>query len=431
MNFREAQEYLESLGYERSVRKFGLENTYALLNALDHPERSYRKVQIVGTNGKGSTCAFLEAICKAANIKCGVTTSPHLISVTERIRINGEDISEKDFAEYVTRLRAVAERLVSEGVLDARPTFFEHITAIALLVFAERGVDIAILEAGLGGRFDSTTAAQAEIIGVSPIGLDHTSTLGNTLALIAAEKAAAFRAECEVAIAHQAPEALNVIRNRAEECGAITVYAENSIRITETGFGDKVSFESNTESYSEVSLSLKGKHQRENACTAILLAQILRNHGFEINRKEIIRGLETAVHRGRLEFENGILFDGAHNSEGAAMLREYLLENVSKPKVLVFGMVTGKNSKEAIELLFPLAEKIVLTTPNVPRALPASDLAELAKEFDVVVTENAKQALRTALKLTKEVRGSIIVVTGSLYLIGEIKSVIQKEGLAG
>ena len=188
MNFQESLDYLYGLGYELSVKKFGLENTFTLLNALENPEKNYLKIQIAGTNGKGSTCAFLESICIEADIKVGKYTSPHLISITERICIDGKEISEKKFAEYATVIRNVSEKLVEDGKLESLPTFFEQVTAIALQFFADEKIKIAILETGLGGRFDSTTAAKAEIVAFTPIDLDHQNILGNTLKEIASGK---------------------------------------------------------------------------------------------------------------------------------------------------------------------------------------------------------------------------------------------------
>ncbi len=182
MNFDESIAYLLALGNEVSAMKLGLENIGKLLAALGNPEKNYVKIQIAGTNGKGSTCAFLEAICVCAKIKTGLTTSPHLISVTERIKIGGREIGEKDFARHATKIRELSEQIAAENKLETVPTYFEQLTAIALNAFAEAKVELAILETGLGGRFDATTAANAEIVAITPIDFDHQQILGNTLA---------------------------------------------------------------------------------------------------------------------------------------------------------------------------------------------------------------------------------------------------------
>jgi dihydrofolate synthase / folylpolyglutamate synthase len=178
MNFDESVKYLYGLGNEILAMKLGLENIGRLLAALGSPQKKYLKVQIAGTNGKGSTVAFLEAICLQAGIKTGATVSPHLISVTERVRLNGKEISETDFARHATIVRNTAEKLVESGELETVPTFFEQVTAIALKAFAESKVDLAILESGLGGRFDAITAAAAEIAAITPVDYDHQRILG-------------------------------------------------------------------------------------------------------------------------------------------------------------------------------------------------------------------------------------------------------------
>ncbi|HZH34881.1 MAG TPA: Mur ligase family protein, partial [Pyrinomonadaceae bacterium] len=200
--------------------KFGLRNTEVLLAALDHPQNDFPKVQIAGTNGKGSVAAFLDSICRRANIRAGLFTSPHLVSITERIRIEGVPVSEEKFAKLTTEVREAAEKLVVEKQLEALPTFFEHLTAIGLLAFARERVGLAILETGLGGRLDSVTAAKAEIVCLTPIDLDHQEFLGNTLSEIAAEKAAIIRPDVRAVVcAPQKPEAARVIRGYCRKNG--------------------------------------------------------------------------------------------------------------------------------------------------------------------------------------------------------------------
>ena len=225
MNFSESLEYLYGLGYELSVKKFGLENTFKLLKALDNPENNFLKIQIAGTNGKGSTCAFLESICVSAGIKTGLYTSPHLVSITERIRLDKSEISENDFAEYATKIRTASEKLVETGELETVPTFFEQVTAIALNFFSDKKVEIAILETGLGGRFDATTAAKAEIVALTPIDYDHQNILGNSLKEIAAEKAAIIRNDTKVFSVKQKKEVEKVIYGK---CTGSRCRADNS-----------------------------------------------------------------------------------------------------------------------------------------------------------------------------------------------------------
>jgi dihydrofolate synthase/folylpolyglutamate synthase len=217
MNFEETNRYLFGLGHETLALKLGLRNTELLLESLGNPHKSFASVQIAGTNGKGSTAVVLDSICRDAGIRTGLFTSPHLISVTERIRIDGNEISKDSFAEYASEVRVAAEELITRGKLEALPTFFEHITAISLLAFKNAGITLAILETGLGGRLDSTTVAGAEIVAITPLALDHQEHLGETLEEIAGEKAAIIRPGVTAIIAEQPPAALDVILKRCAE----------------------------------------------------------------------------------------------------------------------------------------------------------------------------------------------------------------------
>lgn len=427
MNFKESVEYLFGLGYELSVKKFGLENTYTLLNALGNPQKHFIKVQVAGTNGKGSTCAFLESILVEAGIKVGVNTSPHLVSVTERIRLNGIEIPEEKFAVYVTKVREISEELVADGKLGGMPTFFEHITCIAQMVFADEGVEVAVLETGLGGRFDATTATEAEIVAITPIDLDHTKTLGDTIEKITLEKAAVIREGVKAVIADQKYEAMRIILSKCVENKVVPIVA-NSVKIE---FVDnKTTFISDKNEYREVEIGLLGKHQTQNSITAILLAEALANFDFDITAKNIEKGLKNAKHKGRLEFSNdGILYDGAHNVSGAKALREYLLEHNNQPITMIFATMGGKNLDDISHILFPLTEEIIFTTPENPRARPAKEIVEFVpkdiyKENIYVIDE-----IPNALEKARELAGNknLILITGSLYLIGEVKAHLRNR----
>jgi len=221
MDFDEAVNYLLSLGHETLTIKLGLKTTELLLQALGNPEQSFTAVQIAGTNGKGSTAAFLDSICRNARVRTGLYTSPHLQSITERIKIDGVDVSRDVFARCVTQVRLTAESLLTNGTLTALPTFFEQVTAIALVAFREAGIQLAILETGLGGRLDSTTAANASVCAITQLSFDHEEYLGHTIEDIAAEKAAIIRAGSRVVIGKQQEKALAVILQRCEETGVV------------------------------------------------------------------------------------------------------------------------------------------------------------------------------------------------------------------
>lgn len=428
MDFQESQEYLLSLGFELSVKKFGLENTEILLDALGHPERRFLKVQVAGTNGKGSVCAFLESILLAAGYKVGLNTSPHLVSVTERVRVGGRDISNADFARIATKVRTKGEELVREGTLKALPTYFEHLTAIALLAFAESAVDVAVLETGLGGRFDATTAARSEIAVITPIDLDHMNILGPTIAAIASEKAAIIRPDTDVVISPQHPEALEVLDEKCEDCGIEPMTAE-SIRFEQTEEG--IVFSSDGAEYGPVRLSLAGDHQIGNAATAISAAELLRRRGLRLRDEDIARGLSTAVHRGRLEWRDGILFDGAHNVSGAKALRRFIESNVGKPITMMFAAMEGKDLTEISKILFPLAERLIFVRPSNPRAMKAVDLVRFVPDGfpgkNVFTPSSVGEAVALANQFKRE---GTMLVTGSLYLIGDVQAYLLDQSVA-
>jgi dihydrofolate synthase/folylpolyglutamate synthase len=435
VNFQEAETYLYSLGNEVSAMKLGLDAMRTLLAALGDPQKKYLKVQIAGTNGKGSVCAFLDSICNTAGIKTGTFTSPHLVSITERVRINGVDISEEDFARHAETVREVCEGLVDDGTLETSPTFFEQVTAIALVAFAEAGVEVAILETGLGGRLDATTAANAEIAAITRIDLDHQEYLGNTIEEIAAEKAAIIgMTSLDVVLGKQDPAAFAVLMERAEEFAV-------DIRTGEGEFDWKIrdgtrpgyaKLDTNLISHPEFKLGLAGAHQIENAQIAVSVCQQLQQHpGIDAALAEddyldhaVFLGLQSARNPGRLEHQGRFLFDGAHNVGGARALAEYLREFETRPITLVFAAMRDKDVAEIAEVLFPLAERIVLTRPDNSRAMSADELAGAVPDgMDAVRTANVREAIETARAFAGD--EGLILVTGSLYLVGEVKKLIS------
>ncbi len=419
MNFQEAEQYLFSLGNEVEAMKLGLENIGRLLTALDNPEYKYLKVQVAGTNGKGSVCAFLDSICISADIKTGRYTSPHLVSITERIKIGGDDISDTEFARVATLVRETAEDLLVKGVLEYRPTFFEQVTAIALTAFAEAEVELAILETGLGGRFDATTAANAEIVAITPIDLDHQEYLGDKIEKIAAEKAAIIRKGVKAVIAKQKSEAMSVIDPVLSDHN-ISPYLSDSITTVDGRFG--TTFRSQKAVYENVELGLIGDHQIENAKAAILLAEILQDE-FRITKQNIVDGLGSARHPGRLEFVSGILFDGAHNVAGAEALAKYLKANNSKPITMIFGVMKDKDFSSMANILFPLAADLILTPVANSRSANPHEVIEFASATKKpIIGASAADAISVARKISDD---RLIVVTGSLYLVGEVKKLLN------
>ena len=444
MLFADALTYLLSLGHETLTIKLGLENTEKLLAALGDPHKTFPSVQIAGTNGKGSTAVILESICREAGIRVGLFTSPHLVSITERIRINGAEISQTEFARLTQQVKQTAEGLVSQRELQTLPTFFEHVTAIALLAFQKANVDLAILETGLGGRLDSTTAAEAKVVAITPISMDHQEYLGNTLAEIAAEKAAIIQPGVAALVAPQGNDAMEVILRRCSEV-AVTPQLVGDLELPDSTLNPslaqyrsrcskaladgriRVTFQTPTTRYDNVCLGLRGRHQISNAATAIALADALRERSFSISDAAVVTGLENAGHAGRLELWDevapSILFDGAHNPAAAGTLRGYLDEFVRQPITMIFGAMRDKALTEMAAILFPLADKIILTPLDNPRAATIADLEAAAPAtFDrdkLHRATSADNAVRIAREITDKT--GLIVVTGSLYLVGAIQ----------
>lgn len=438
MDFEGSQKYLLSLGNEVEAMKLGLVNIGTLLKELGSPEANFLKVQVAGTNGKGSVCAFLDSICGEAGIRAGLYTSPHLVSITERIKIAGEDISDDDFARIATHVRSAAEKLLAGGKLEYTPTFFEQVTAIALLAFAEAKVELAILETGLGGRFDATTAARAEIIAITPIDIDHQEYLGETLVQIAAEKAAILRPDVKAAVAEQKAEAEELIQkviseNAIEARTTVGVAAEAVLgTFNESIDGgiiladepDVFNLGTDRATYRNVRLGLKGAHQWENAKLAVLLAEILREH-FTISDEAVVRGLASAQNPGRLELIDGILLDGAHNSAGAEALAAYLRSSGSLPFTLVFGAMRDKDIGGMAAHLFGLAERLIFTVAANSRSCDPREFLKYVPESKIGecrITESAADAIELARQISD---GELIVVAGSLYLVGEMKKLLE------
>ena len=433
MDFNEAKSYLLSLGNEVSTMKLGLENIRTLLEALGNPENNYLKVQVAGTNGKGSVCAFLNSICLGAGISTGLYTSPHLISITERIQINGAEIDEVEFARIASLVRETSEALVKAESLETFPTFFEQVTAIALHAFVEARVELAILETGLGGRLDATTAAKAEIAAITRIDLDHQKYLGETLSEIAAEKAAIIHAGSRVVALRQTHEAEQAITGRCKQVGVEPVWTTQDISVKrERELLPRLiaTFVTPKRSYADVLLmGMLGEHQIENASVAISIAESLEETGMPVTSESIISGLGNTRHPGRLEHIDGFLLDGAHNPGGAHALRVYLDESVTVPITMIFGSMDDKSVEQIASILFPKADQLILTTAKNSRAIAAEKLFELTlgrvDERHVFVTGTPAEAVGKALELSTD--EGTIVVTGSLYLVGEIKALLQSQ----
>jgi dihydrofolate synthase/folylpolyglutamate synthase len=432
MDYSESLKYLVGLGHEVLAAKYGLESITLLLERLGHPDRAYRSVVVAGTNGKGSVSAMIESIARAAGHRTGLFTSPHLVKIEERVRTAGETISEGDFALFATQVRDVSESLVRDGLLRSLPTFFEQVTAIALSYFRERRIDLGILEVGLGGRLDATNAVEPVVAVVNTVDYDHQAILGETIEEIAQEKAAIIKEGSRAVIGRQRYQvSTDVLMRRCLEVNVLPVFANEPVDISFNDYGRTTfDYESSKNTYRRVMLGLRGSHQAENAASAIEAVELLQDFGFSIPRESIIKGLREVRWPGRLELIDdrpAILLDGAHNPAGARSLRRYLEGFWRKPVTLVFGAMSDKDVEGMASELFGVASTLVLTRVRDVRAASTARLGKPALGFsrNVIFTETVKQALSWARSVTQP--DGLICVAGSLYLVGEVKRLIEEE----
>jgi dihydrofolate synthase/folylpolyglutamate synthase len=432
MNFSDSVRYLYSLGNELLAAKFGLESIALLLESLDNPQRGLPAILVAGTNGKGSVSAMVESIAREAGQRTALYTSPHLQRIQERIRVEGREISESDFARLTTRIRNSGEALVESGKLAAPPTFFEQMTAIALSYFGEQSPDIAVLEVGLGGRLDATNVVQPLVSVVTTIEFDHQNLLGDTIEDIAGEKAAIIKPGVRAVIGRQRYEAaFEVLARRCLDVSVLPVFANPPSIVSGDSTGRVIfDYESSRSSYASLTVGLRGRHQAENAAAAIEVCELLNEAGVAIPREPIIKGLRDVSWPGRLELVDdrpAILLDGAHNLAGARALRAFLDEFVDRPITLLFGAMKDKDIDGIAGEIFPAARTIVLTRVTDPRAATGSLLAKpaLGTSSNVIFTETVRQALSWARSVTPA--DGLICVAGSLHVVGRVRGLLEEE----
>lgn len=427
MTYAEATEYL--FGLRRFGWRPGLATIERLLALVGDPQAGLSCLHIGGTNGKGSTAAILNSICLAAGWRTGLYTSPHLLSFTERIRVDGVPIGEGEIVSLTERLKALATRHFAPEatqppkVSSPHPTFFEMTTAMAFLYFRQRPVDLAVIEVGLGGRLDATNVIRPRVAAITNIALEHQEYLGRTPAEIAREKAGIIKAGVPV-VTGATGEALTVIAEAATRLGApLTVVPESyGWAIRESGFARQIFDLRGPGGQREgLSIPLAGRHQVENAVLAIAVADTLRDQGHTLDEDVIRRGLAEAKWPGRLQVVQDrprIVLDGAHNPAGAKVLAAFLAERRTEygRLVLVFGVLRDKDWRTMLAEIGPLADEIVLTQPPTPRAADPADLLPVAQEFGRVSTAyDLAEALRLARASARE--EDMILVTGSLYTV--------------
>ncbi len=434
MNYSECLKYLADLGQELHGQKFSLDPISRILMELGRPHERYDTAIVAGTNGKGSTCAMLASILQYAGYPTGLFTSPHLVRVNERMRVNDREVSDADFAAAFTEVAVVVERLINQKNLEKPPSFFEFLTATAFLHFAQVGAKFVVLEVGMGGRLDATNVTDPRVALITNIDFDHMEFLGSTLGAIAAEKAGIIKLHRPVISGVEDEEAAAAIRHRAKECGAELLELKDLAQITNLHAKQgRYSFDMTLgeEHFAGLTCPLLGRFQVKNTVAAVAGAWQLQAEGFEISRRSILQGLSAATWPGRLEpilLKPLALLDGGHNLAAARELATFIREELRGRRVrLVYASMRDKAIGEICQSLFPLAEEVYLTHPEHPRAATPEEirLAVNSRPTKLHVEFEPARALEKACSASAP--DDVVLVVGSLFLVGAVK-IAQREG---
>ena len=420
MNYPDSVHFLYALGNEIKTAKFGLERIRTVLAALGDPQDRCRFVRVAGTNGKGSTCAMIESGLRASGRRTGLFISPHLNEPTERICLHGQPTPTDRFTEAFNRVHATAEELLNAGTIDLHPTYFETVTAMAFLIFAESPTDAVVLEVGLGGRLDATNVVRPELCVITQIDFDHEAFLGISLEAIAGEKAGILKRGVPAVFSRQRPEVGPVLESRAAEL-AVPVSRTSDWAVSDLELNACGSrFTLSGPQALHVQCPLAGEHQVENAASA---AVALTN--LDVPVRAIESGIARARWPGRLEQicrDPEIVIDGAHNPAGARALASYLDRFYARRRVrMIYGAMRDKAVEEVCGILFPRAAQVIVTAPQQPRALYPEAVLQITGHPDL----RTAPGLREALELMSDIRPEdAIFITGSLYLVGEARALL-------
>jgi dihydrofolate synthase/folylpolyglutamate synthase len=412
-------------GLEPIGIKFGLENITALVESLGHPERAFRSVHVAGTNGKGSVTAMVDAALRAARRRSARYTSPHLVDIRERFVVDGRPVTAQALAGAIAHVRDQIDSLRAAGTLQVQPTFFEVTTAVAFELFRRAGVEIAVIEVGLGGRLDATNVIVPAVAAMTSIAVDHQQYLGRSLREIAAEKAGIIKRGVPVVVGRMAPEVDEVIERVARERGAEVIRAWDGVDAVRTRAGrvrlqpDRVRLRTPARDYGELDIALRGAHQVGNAVVAVRLLELL-----DVPAPAILDGLAHVSWPGRLDVRHltggrEAILDAAHNPAGAAALASYLQEQPGGKPPLVFGAMRDKDVDAMFRALLPAVSALVVTRASNRRAADPASLAEragaIAPELLIVAEPSPRDALNAAWRLAPQ-----IVVAGSIFLLGDV-----------
>jgi len=409
--------------------KLGLENMTTLVAALGHPERAYPTIHVAGTNGKGSVCAMVERALRAAGYRTGLYTSPHLDRIEERVAIDGAPVAPVLFESCAGHVLQVVDEARADGRLDVTPTFFEVTTAIAFEAFHRAQVGVAVIEVGLGGRFDATNVIGPVACAITSIALDHERHLGTTLAAIAAEKGGIAKHETPLVIGDLSPEARAAVEAAAEAAGAPVLDAAGVIEETRLERG--VATITCRGGYPPVRLALAGRHQVANAATAVRLLEVIEQEGLPVGMEAIVKGLSDARWPARLEWlrlaDGDLLIDAAHNPAGAEALASYLVEAGVAPIPVAIAAMRDKDVAGMVRPLARVASRFVATEVAHARSHPAGALAALieplAPGIPVEAEPDARRAVARALA-----HGGRAVAAGSIYFVGPLRARLVESG---
>ncbi len=427
-SYQETIDYLFAL--QKHGIKLGMENTRLLMELCGDPHRSFRAIHVAGTNGKGSTAAFLASMLVAAGYRTGLYTSPHLVDFTERIRINGRPISEARVVELARRIRESWERRAG----STSPTFFEVTTALTFSYFAEEGVDIAVIEVGMGGRLDSTNVITPLVSVITNIELEHTEFLGETIELIAGEKAGIIKPGVPVVSGVTQPQALKVLADTAAAAGSRLYLLGRDF----SGSGrdrstQRFDYFGIAASLPRANISLRGAYQVDNACCALAALECVRAAGVRIEEQALRQGLEQALWEGRLELAASspdLFLDGAHNPASARVLAGAVreLKAAYSGLLLVIGILGDKDFLGIIRELVPLADRVIVTKPGYARALSLDLLAAEVRAIhsSVATAPNVRVAIAQARAVALPT--DMVLVTGSLYVVGDARAALSPGG---
>ena len=409
--------------------KLGLDNITRLCAALDHPEQSFTTLHVAGTNGKGSVTAMVHAGLIAAGIPAARYTSPHLLSLTERFVVGSQPVAESVLEQVGSDVLALIDRLREHGTLTVPPTFFEATTAIGFELFRRSGMEVAVIEVGLGGRFDATNVIQPIAGAITTIAFDHQQHLGHTLAQIAFEKAGIIKRGMTVIAGTLPPDAMRIVRSASLDRGATLIETSDTNVGVEMHDGRaRVTVETPRAVYGPLLLALRGEHQAANAIVAIRLLEAAQAHGIRLDRSAIERGLTTAEWPARLELlelpgGKRVLLDAAHNAEGATALAAYLRAWHPERPTLVIGIMRDKDVDEILRPLLPCVSRVIATAAPTPRALPAADLAQRIGPSANVIAE-PHEAIDHALQIA-----DTVCVAGSIFLAGAVRDGLKQRAI--